>query len=694
MLNRTLFLLPTLALSFLLQSANASSTAPEVLAPEAIHRQTTLDILDSLTREHYNKVTIDDSFSSQLLDQYLEDLDPSKSYFYASDVAEFKPLSTTLDDSIQAGELKDAYDIFNRYQQRMHERLTFMIAELESGLDGVQFDFDETLDIDRTNANWIKTQEEMDKLWRKRLKNAALSLKLADKNLADTAETLLKRYRYQLHRAEQMKSEDVFQTYINAVSKGYDPHTQYFSPRNSENFQINMSLSLEGIGAVLQSDDEFTKIVRLVPSGPADKTGQLKASDTIVAVAQGDDGEMVDIVGWRLDDVVDKIRGPADTVVRLQVDPAGSNDRQKRKEVRIVRSKVKLEEQAAQKRIMELDYQGQNYRLGVIEIPAFYIDFAALQSGDPNYKSTTRDVEKLIKELTEEGIQGLVIDLRDNGGGSLREANELVGLFISRGPTVQIRDPNGRIDILGDYDADVAYNGPLAVLVNRLSASASEIFAGAIQDYRRGAVVGSQTFGKGTVQSLHALRHGQLKMTHAKFYRISGDSTQHKGVVPDITLPSLYNEKDIGESALEGALPWDQVREVRHGKFIGVDNFLDELNQRHLKRVQTDPDFIFMREQVEHLAEAAEDKTIPLNETVLRRERDEAEQWQLDAQNRRRTLKQQPPLTALTELEDELKKDDQGRPISPESTAQLEETGRILLDMVDLTFRYTASAKE
>jgi carboxyl-terminal processing protease len=694
MLNRTLFLLPTLALSFLLQSANASSTAPEVLAPEAIHRQTTLDILDSLTREHYNKVTIDDSFSSQLLDQYLEDLDPSKSYFYASDVAEFKPLSTTLDDSIQAGELKDAYDIFNRYQQRMHERLTFMIAELESGLDGVQFDFDETLDIDRTNANWIKTQEEMDKLWRKRLKNAALSLKLADKNLADTTETLLKRYRYQLHRAEQMKSEDVFQTYINAVSKGYDPHTQYFSPRNSENFQINMSLSLEGIGAVLQSDDEFTKIVRLVPSGPADKTGQLKASDTIVAVAQGDDGEMVDIVGWRLDDVVDKIRGPADTVVRLQVDPAGSNDRQKRKEVRIVRSKVKLEEQAAQKRIMELDYQGQNYRLGVIEIPAFYIDFAALQSGDPNYKSTTRDVEKLIKELTEEGIQGLVIDLRDNGGGSLREANELVGLFISRGPTVQIRDPNGRIDILGDYDADVAYNGPLAVLVNRLSASASEIFAGAIQDYRRGAVVGSQTFGKGTVQSLHALRHGQLKMTHAKFYRISGDSTQHKGVVPDITLPSLYNEKDIGESALEGALPWDQVREVRHGKFIGVDNFLDELNQRHLKRVQTDPDFIFMREQVEHLAEAAEDKTIPLNETVLRRERDEAEKWQLDAQNRRRTLKQQPPLTALTELEDELKKDDQGRPISPESTAQLKETGRILLDMVDLTFRYTASAKE
>ncbi|WP_020679723.1 carboxy terminal-processing peptidase [Marinobacterium rhizophilum] len=693
MLNRTLFLLPTLALAFLLQSATASTTAPEALAPEPIHRQTVLDILDSLSREHYNKVTIDDSFSGQLLEQYLEDLDPGKSYFYASDIAEFQPLSTTLDDSIQAGELKDAYSIFNRYQQRMHERLTFMIAELEDGLEDVQFDLDETLDIDRTDADWIQTPAEMDELWRKRLKNAALSLKLADKSLADTTETLLKRYRYQLHRAEQMKSEDVFQTYINSLSKGYDPHTQYFSPRNSENFQINMSLSLEGIGAVLQSDDEFTKIVRLVPAGPADKTGQLKASDTIVAVAQGDEGEMIDIIGWRLDDVVDKIRGPADTVVRLQINPAGSNDRQKRKEVRIVRSKVKLEEQAAQKRILELDYQGQNYRLGVIEIPAFYIDFAALQNGDPNYKSTTRDVEKLIKELTEEGIQGLVIDLRDNGGGSLREANELVGLFISRGPTVQIRDPNGRIDILGDYDADVAYNGPLAVLVNRLSASASEIFAGAIQDYRRGAVVGSPTFGKGTVQSLHALRHGQLKMTHAKFYRISGDSTQHKGVVPDIKLPSMYNEMDIGESALEGALPWDQVREVRHGKFIGVDNFLEELNQRHLKRVETDPDFIFMREQVKHLEEVARDKVIPLNEEALRKERDAAEQWQLDAQNRRRTLKQLPPLTELSELEDDLKKDEQGRPISPESIAQLEETGRILLDMVDLTFRYTA-AKE
>ncbi|MFC6672502.1 carboxy terminal-processing peptidase [Marinobacterium aestuariivivens] len=402
---------------------------------------------------------------------------------------------------------------------------------------------------------------------------------------------------------------------------------------------------------------------------------------------------MIDIIGWRLDDVVDKIRGPADTVVRLQVIPADSKDRQKRKEVRIVRSKVKLEEQAAQKRILDLDYRGKDYRLGVIEIPAFYIDFAALQSGDPNYKSTTRDVERLIGELLEEDIQGLVIDLRDNGGGSLREANELIGLFISRGPTVQIRDPNGRIDILGDFDANVAYNGPLAVLVNRLSASASEIFAGAIQDYRRGVVVGSPTFGKGTVQSLHSLRHGQLKMTHAKFYRISGDSTQHKGVVPDILLPSLYNELDIGESALEGALPWDQVRAVRHGKFVGVDTFIDELTARHQKRVADDPDFIFMREQVAHLKDSAEDDLIPLNEDALREEREQADQWQLEAQNRRRAMKQQPPLENLSDLEQDLKKDELGRPISPESEAQLAETGRILLDMVDLTFS-NATAKQ
>ncbi|GGO80327.1 peptidase S41 [Marinobacterium nitratireducens] len=694
MLNRIQSLLSPLILTLSLQTAFAASTAPAALEPEPIHQQTMTEILDSLDREHYKDISIDDRFSGWLLDQYLEDLDPSRSYFYASDIAEFEPLRTTLDDSLRSGDLEDAYRIFNRYQERVYERLNFMIGQLEDGVDDLRFDVDEALDSDRSEAPWISSREQMDQLWLKRLKSAALSLKLADQTPEQISETLLKRYRYQLHRSEQLKSEDVFQTYANALSKGYDPHTQYFSPRNSENFQINMSLSLEGIGAVLQNDDEYTKIVRLVPAGPAEKTGQLKPADKIVAVAQGDDGEMVDIIGWRLDDVVDKIRGPADTVVRLQVIPADSKDRQKRKEVRIVRSKVKLEEQAAHKRVLDLDYNGQNYRLGVIQIPAFYIDFAALQSGDPNYKSTTRDVERLIQELLKEDIQGLVIDLRDNGGGSLREANELIGLFISRGPTVQIRDPNGRIDILGDFDADVAYSGPLAVLVNRLSASASEIFAGAIQDYRRGVVVGSQTFGKGTVQSLHGLRHGQLKMTHAKFYRISGDSTQNKGVVPDILLPSLYNELDIGESALEGALPWDQVRAVRHGKFLGVENFLDKLTARHQARVATDPDFMFMREQVEHLKEAGEDALIPLNEAALRKERDEADQWQLDAQNRRRALKQEPPLSSLSELDDELEKDELGRPISPESEAQLAETGRILLDMVDLTFSFSATAKQ
>ncbi|NVK43585.1 MAG: carboxy terminal-processing peptidase [Oceanospirillaceae bacterium] len=694
MLNRIHILLYTLILSFSLQTAVASTATPVELEPEPVHKQTMIEILDSLNREHYKDIDIDDRFSGWLLDQYLEDLDPSRSYFYASDIAEFEPLRTRLDDSLRTGDLEDAYIIFNRYQERVHERLNFMIGQLEDGIDDLNFDVDETLDSDRSEAPWVDTREQMDALWHKRLKSAALSLKLADQTPEQITETLLKRYRYQLHRTEQLKSEDVFQTYANALSKGYDPHTQYFSPRSSENFQINMSLSLEGIGAVLQNDDEYTKIVRLVPAGPAEKTGQLKAADKIVAVAQGDDGEMVDIIGWRLDDVVDKIRGPADTVVRLQVMPADSKDRQKRKEVRIVRSKVKLEEQAAHKRILDLDYKGEKYRLGVIEIPAFYIDFAALQSGDPNYKSTTRDVERLIQELLKEDIQGLVIDLRDNGGGSLREANELIGLFISRGPTVQIRDPNGRIDILGDFDAGVAYNGPLAVLVNRLSASASEIFAGAIQDYRRGIIVGSQTFGKGTVQSLHSLRHGQLKMTHAKFYRISGDSTQNKGVVPDILLPSLYNELDIGESALEGALPWDQVRAVRHGKFLGVDNFIDELTARHQKRVASDPDFMFMREQVEHLKEDNDDNIIPLSEKTLREERDKADQWQLDAQNRRRALKQQPPLKALTELDDELRKDEQGRPISPESEAQLAETGRILLDMVDLSLSYSTTAKQ
>lgn len=664
------------------------------LAPEPIHTQTMLDVVTSLQQGHYNRIDINDQVSEAVLEQYLSTLDPERSHFLASDIAEFEQWRHELDDQILRGETQAAFEIFNRYQQRRMQRLDYIIGLLKD--DSTQWDFnrDEFIESDRSEAAWIQTEAEIRQLWRKQLKSSLLSLQLADKTLDEARETLLKRYQNQKQRTEQAKSDDVFESFVNALTHEFDPHTQYFSPRESENFQINMSLSLEGIGAVLQSENDQTKIVRLVPAGPAAKTGQLKAADIIVGVGQGEDGPIEDVVGMRLDDVVSKIRGPKGTLVRLEIIPADAVDRQTRKIVKIERNKVRLEEQAARKRVLELTRGDRVFKLGVIEIPTFYIDFQALQNGDPNYKSTTRDVERLIRELREEGINGLIVDLRNNGGGSLREANELVGLFIRSGPTVQIRDASGRIDILGDFDPKVAWDGPMAVIVNRLSASASEIFAGAIQDYNRGIIIGSRTFGKGTVQTLQSIEHGQVKLTHAKFYRISGDSTQHRGVEPDIEFPSLYTVEDIGESALDKALPWDQVRPVRHGRFPSMSPLMQQLLERHQARTENNPNFIFMRKQVEHLEKQKKNTRISLNKSRLQQEREENERWMLSAENERRIGLGLPPLKSLAELDEALPKDEQGQPINPESEAILAESGEILLDLIDLTLSHTAAVSE
>lgn len=661
------------------------------LAPEPIHTQTMLDVVTSLQQGHYNRIDIDDQLSEAVLDQYLATLDPERSHFLASDIQQFEQWRHLLDDQILQGETEAAFEIFNRYQERRLQRLNYMISTLEDESNTWDFNRDDVLDSDRSEAEWIKTDAELQQLWRKQLKSSLLSLKLADKTTEEAQEVLLRRYQNQKQRTDQAKSDDVFESFVNALTHEFDPHTQYFSPQGSENFQINMSLSLEGIGAVLQSENDQTKVVRLVPAGPADKTGQLKPADIIVGVGQGEDGAIEDVVGMRLDDVVSKIRGPKGTLVRLEVIPADAVDRQARKVIRIERNKVKLEEQAARKRILELNRDGKEFKLGVIEIPTFYIDFEALQKGDPDYKSTTRDVEKLINELREEDIDGLIVDLRNNGGGSLREANELVGLFIQRGPTVQIRDASGRVDILGDFDPKIAWDGPMAVIVNRLSASASEIFAGAIQDYNRGILIGNRTFGKGTVQTLQPIEHGQVKLTHAKFYRISGDSTQHRGVEPDIRLPSLYTVEDIGESALDKALPWDQVRPVRHGRFPSLSPFMQQLLERHQARTETDPDFIFMRKQVEHLEKQKKITHISLNQDTLQQERETNENWLLSVENERRAGLGMPPVKTLAEVDDTLPKDEQGRPINPESEAILAESGEVLLDLIDLTLSHTAA---
>ena len=657
---------------------------------ETQHEDALLDVISSLQHNHYSGKQLNEQMSSDIFDRYLTDLDPSKIYLYAADVREFEHAREAVGLEILMGNSQTGFATYNRFHQRQLERLNFMLDILKDDDHIFDFNSDLSIEIDRSEAEWIQTSEQMDDHWYRRLKNALISLKLADQTLAEARETLTQRYENQVNRLEQTNNEDVFERYANAIAHVFDPHSQYLSPRNQENFQINMSLSLEGIGAVLQGEDENTKVVRLVPGGPADLAGQLKPSDIIVGVGQDEEGPIQDVIGWRLDEVVNLIRGPRESTVRLKIIPADSIDRTAQRVITIVRDRVRLEEQAAQKRLIDIERQGQPYRIGVIEIPAFYIDFAAMQAGDPEYKSTTRDVERLIEELKTENVDALVVDLRNNGGGSLREANELTGLFISRGPTVQIRDASGRVDILGDFDPKVAWSGPMAVVVNRLSASASEIFAGAIQDYNRGLVVGSQTFGKGTVQTLLPLEHGQMNLTHAKFYRISGESTQNKGVEPHIIFPTLFDEKVVGESALDGALPWDTVHPVRHGRFPNLTPVLDDLIQRHQARIEDDPDFIFMQQQVERSRQQREQTDTPLNISVVQDQRDEAERWQIDTENERRMAKGEPPISKLSDLDDLLPKDSQGRSINPEAEAILYETAEILVDFIDLHLSNTA----
>ncbi|MGE8393751.1 MAG: S41 family peptidase, partial [Pseudomonas sp.] len=475
------------------------------LQPDRDEVVASLNVVELLKRHHYSKPPLNDARSVIIYDSYLKLLDPARSYFTASDIAEFDKWKTQFDDFLKSGNLDPGFTIYKRYLDRVKSRLDFALAELSKGVDNFDFTTHETLLIDRKDAPWMKNQAELDDLWRKRVKDEVLRLKIAGKEPKAIQELLTKRYKNQLTRLDQTRAEDIFQAYINTFAQSYDPHTNYLSPDNAENFDINMSLSLEGIGAVLQSDNDQVKIVRLVPAGPAAKTKLVAPADKIIGVAQGNK-EMVDVIGWRLDEVVKLIRGPKGSVVRLEIIPASNapND-QTTKIVPITREAVKLEEQAAKKSVLKLKQDGRDYKLGIIEIPAFYLDFKAFRAGDPEYKSTTRDVKKLLTELQKEKVDGVVIDLRNNGGGSLQEATELTSLFIDKGPTVLVRNSDGRVDVLEDENSGAFYKGPLALVVNRLSASASEIFAGAMQDYHRALILGGQTFGKGTVQTIQPL---------------------------------------------------------------------------------------------------------------------------------------------------------------------------------------------
>lgn len=685
--------LPSRAADTNTAETNADIQAP-VLAPLATHSRTAQIVVQQLRRNHYVDLKVNDALSSDTFDNYIEALDSGRYYFLAADIAEFEGYRYELDNALRRGDLIPAYRMFNRLQKRLLERTKYMQRAIDSGLERLDFTTDEVIRIKREKVAWSIDQATQDDLWNRRLKSQVLSMKLNDKELEEIAETLAKRYRNQQKAALRNRSEDAFQTFINAFAATFDPHTQYFSPRTSTNFNINMSLSLEGIGAVLQSDEDATKIVRLVPAGPADKSGALKPSDIISAVGQGDAGPMIEVVGWRLDDVVELIRGPKESTVRLAVQDA-DDENSETKLVTIVRNTIKLEEQAAQASVITVEDGENARRIGVIEIPTFYLDFKGQQERDPNYRSTTKDVRKLVNRLAEEGIDGLVVDLRNNGGGSLQEADTLTSLFIPSGPTVQVKTSRSTPTIYRNDDNNVIYSGPMAVLVNRLSASASEIFAGAMQDYGRALVVGSQTFGKGTVQTMIPLNRGQLKLTAAKFYRVSGQSTQHQGVIPDIDFPSLFDKENIGESTLDGAMPWDVIDAARYAPYSELSAHVRDLQAHHLARTGDDPHFNYYRALMAKAEEKSGRTSFSLNEGQRRQEKQQDDAWRLELENTLRAATGKPVAKTLDELEElqEAEEDalDADATVAAEDATSEQNTGTT--DSITAPLEGTAAAK-
>jgi carboxyl-terminal processing protease len=575
----------------------------ETLAPQTEHRFATRWATRIINAYHYGDKR-EGSLSERMFDQYLELLDNNRLYFTAADVDDLKRYRPHLHESLRAENLEPAFDIFARYLKRVNERTDYAISLLEAGFD---FTIDEDYQYDRTELEWPASTDELDEVWRKRVKNDWLLLKLADQSDEEIAETLSERYTSLNRRIKEFNSEDVFQFFMNAYTRSIEPHSAYLSPRSVENFEISMRLSLDGIGAMLQRETEYTTIMEIVPGGPADLDGRLAEGDRIVGVAQGDE-PFVDVVGWRLDDVVSLIRGERETVVRLEVLPVDTGLSGPARVIDITRDEVKLEEQAAYSEVIEVPNGDEMRRIGVINLPVFYVDFQGRARNEPNFRSSTLDTRRLINELVEEGIDGLVIDLRGNGGGALVEATTLTGLFIDEGPVVQVRDSQGRVNLERDREPGMAWDGPLAVLVDRRSASASEIFAAAIQDYGRGVVIGETTFGKGTVQNLIDLdefsnsdeaRYGQVKLTMAQFYRVNGGSTQQKGVIPDIILPTAGDPEESGESALDNALPWGEIEPTDFTRVARLDPLVELARQRHQQRLDSDQELIDLLAEIE-----------------------------------------------------------------------------------------------
>jgi carboxyl-terminal processing protease len=637
--------------------AKAVATADsQDLSPTERQRRVSKLVSNVIERSHYRQSPINDPVSALVLDRYIEQLDGGRSYFLASDIAEFERFRYQLDDAVVGGQLEPVFTIFNRFQQRNRERVNYALQLLKTEPD---FNVDESFEFDREKAPWAKTSDELNEIWRQRVKNDAVSLMLTEKTWPETRDILQKRYERVLKRTEQITSDDIFEVFMNAFAHVFDPHSSYFSPRNSEEYRIQMSLSYEGIGASLQLVDDYVTVLNILPGGPAAVNGTLTANDRILAVGEGKNGKFVDVVGWRLDDVVQIIRGKVGTTVRLQILPAGAAPGSPEKTLELIRNKVTLEAQAAQKEVRKVKRGERELTVGIINVPSFYQDFEAKSSGAKDYRSTTRDVRKLIEELKGEHADAIIMDLRGNGGGHLTEATALSGLFVPAGPIVQLRETGGRVEVLDDPEPSVAWEGPLIVLVDRFSASASEIFAAAIQDYGRGIIVGQQTYGKGSVQNLYPLDRyalgpdpgfGQLTVTIGKYYRVTGESTQHRGVQPDIPMPTAISTEEVGESTRESALPWDRIRPVDFGKEMQLSQAVTALEHNHETRIASDPDFRTLLADLDAFERVRTQKKLSLNLKTRIAEREQLEKERLARENERRAARGLPAAAKLTDL--------------------------------------------
>ncbi|MFC3198816.1 carboxy terminal-processing peptidase [Parapedobacter deserti] len=623
-----------------------------VLQPTAQHAVIAKDVVSLFETVSYKKVPFNDSISSLVFDNLLKAVDQGKNYLMQADIDDFEQYRNTLGQDFRDGDLSAAYHMFNVYMKRYLERLDYALTQVEAPHN---FSVDERYVYNREKEDWFASEAEADDQWRRRVKYDLLNLRLSgdgsDSAAAKQKEILTNRYKNLISMAKKTDNNEAFQVIMGALTDAVDPHTSYFNPYFAQRFNEEMANTFEGIGARLTTENEVVKVADVIVGGPVYKEKALQIDDRIIAVAQGKDGEFEDIIGWKLDHAVAKIKGPKGTVVRLKVIPAGQDLTAEPKVVSLTRDRVVIEDESAKREVKEVvGDDGKTYRIGIISLPKFYIDFDAYRKNDPNYKSTTRDVRLLLDSLKQENVDAVVMDLRFNGGGSLQESIELTGLFIDKGPVVQVRDTRNRVDVNEDRETGVAWDGPLGVIINRFSASASEIFAAAIQDYGRGIVLGSQSYGKGTVQSaidmgkvispadrlllkakaddknglpVGAPQFGQINITLAKFYRITGSSTQHKGVVPDIVFPSLYSEEKYGESSEPSALPWDQIKPADFVTIADLKPTIAQLEAKHQDRMEKSPAYKFLLEDIETMKRQESETSVALQEEKLKKEREE-----------------------------------------------------------------------